>query len=161
MSPRLQSFVLQLAALALIAAGFFYLINRPPSAVVIEKVDAPVATSSPQTAAVNISLETPPSPPPATSTPKKVATTTVKAVAKAPEQKPVAQKESDNQARRIQNPYSYAPVPFESIDAITRPALVNILCRPRGAGPIASPISGSGVIIDPRGVILTNAHVAQ
>ncbi len=31
---------------------------------------------------------------------------------------------------------------------------------PRGGGSLA-PISGSGVIIDPRGVILTNAHVAQ
>ena len=161
MSPRLQSFILQLAALALIAAGFFYLLNRPPTEVVVEKVDAPVATSSTQTAAVQTSLETPSPAPAASSTPKKVATTTVKAVAKAPAQQPIVQKESDNQARRIQNPYSYAPVPFESIDAITRPALVNILCRPRGVGPIASPISGSGVIIDPRGVILTNAHVAQ
>ena len=172
MSPRLQSFVLQLATLVLIAAGFFYLLNRQPVEVAVEKVDAPVAISSPQTAAVSTSVEAPPPPPRATSlgrstttgeaTPKKVATTTVKkATTKAPAQQPVVQKEPDNQARRIQNPYSYAPVPFESIDAITRPALVNILCRPRGAGPIASPISGSGVIIDPRGVILTNAHVAQ
>src|SRR3990167_3977900 len=160
MSSRLQSFVLQLAALALIAAGFFYLINRPPTEVVVEKVDAPVATSSTQTAAVQTSLEAPSPAPAASSTPKKVATTTVKAVAKAPAQQPIVQKESDNQARRIQNPYSYAPVPFESIDAITRPALVNILCTPRSAGTL-SPISGSGVIIDQRGVVLTNAHVAQ
>ena len=142
MSSRLQSFVLQLATLTLIAVGFFYLINRPPNEVAVEKVDAPLATSSTQTAAVQSSLEAPSPAPAATSTPKKVATTTVKAVAKAPAQQPIVQKESDNQARRIQNPYSYAPVPFESIDAITRPALVNILCRPRG-------------------VILTNAHVAQ
>ena len=161
MSPRAQSFVLQLATLTLIAAGFFFLLNRQATEVVVEKVDAPVATSSSQTAAVNTSLEMPPAPPPATSIPKKVATTTIKAVTKTPAQQPVVQKEPDNQARRIQNPYSYAPVSFESIDAITRPALVNILCRPRGAGPIASPISGSGVIVDPRGVILTNAHVAQ
>ena len=138
----------------------------------MEQIDTPVAASSTQTAAVSTSVEAPPPPPRATSlgrstttgeaTPKKVATTTVKkATTKAPAQQPIVQKEPDNQARRIQNPYSYAPVPFESIDAITRPALVNILCRPRGAGPIASPISGSGVIIDPRGVILTNAHVAQ
>lgn len=161
MSPRLQSFVLQLATLALIGVGFFFLLNREPTEVVVERIDTPVATSSAQTAAANTSLETPPSPTPATSTPKKVATTTVKKITQAPAQEPVAQKEPDNQARRIQNPYSYAPVSFESIDAITRPALVNILCRPRGVGPIASPISGSGVIIDPRGVILTNAHVAQ
>src|SRR3989344_5766830 len=116
MSPHLQSFVLQIATLTLIAAGFFFLLDRQTTEVVVEKVDTPVATSSTQTAAVNTSLQTPPSPPRATSTPKKVATTTVKQVAKAPVQQPVVQKEPDNQARRIQNPYSYAPVPFESID---------------------------------------------
>jgi S1-C subfamily serine protease len=37
--------------------------------------------------------------------------------------------------------------------------LVNIFCSaPSG---ILHPVSGSGVLIDPRGVILTNAHVAQ
>ncbi|MSU73778.1 serine protease [Candidatus Kaiserbacteria bacterium] len=161
MSPRLQSFILNLATLAFIAVGFFYLVDRHPGEIALEKI-APTASSSTQTAAVNTSLEAPPPPPRATATPKKVATTTVKTVTKkTPAQKPIVQKEPDTQARRIQNPYSFAPVPFESIDAITRPALVNILCRPRGAGPIASPISGSGVLIDPRGVILTNAHVAQ
>jgi S1-C subfamily serine protease len=43
---------------------------------------------------------------------------------------------------------------------LTRDALVNILCYTQTSGPI-SPITGSGVIIDPRGVILTNAHIAQ
>lgn len=37
---------------------------------------------------------------------------------------------------------------------------MNILCITQSAGPV-SPITGSGVIIDPRGVILTNAHIAQ
>lgn len=41
-----------------------------------------------------------------------------------------------------------------------RDAVVNILCTTAGAGPL-SPISASGVIIDSRGVIVTNAHVAQ
>ncbi|MEK7613307.1 MAG: trypsin-like peptidase domain-containing protein [Patescibacteria group bacterium] len=41
-----------------------------------------------------------------------------------------------------------------------RSALVNILCTTASAGTL-SPISASGVIIDPRGVVLTNAHVAQ
>jgi len=39
-----------------------------------------------------------------------------------------------------------------------RNALVNILCSSTNS---SDSISGSGVIIDPRGVILTNAHVAQ
>ncbi|MBI5405590.1 trypsin-like peptidase domain-containing protein [Candidatus Kaiserbacteria bacterium] len=41
-----------------------------------------------------------------------------------------------------------------------RSALVNILCYvPSGSG--LHSISGSGVMIDPKGVILTNAHIAQ
>lgn len=46
------------------------------------------------------------------------------------------------------------------INTITRNAVVNILCTTAGAGPL-NPISASGVVIDPRGVVLTNAHAAQ
>lgn len=52
------------------------------------------------------------------------------------------------------------PLTFDDINALTRDALVNIFCYTQGSGSI-SPITGSGVIIDPRGVILTNAHIAQ
>jgi len=41
-----------------------------------------------------------------------------------------------------------------------RSALVNIICTTQTGGPLES-ISASGVIIDPRGVIITNAHAAQ
>lgn len=51
-------------------------------------------------------------------------------------------------------------IPTEQLNAQTRPALVNILCTTKAGGSF-SPISGSGVIIDTRGVILTNAHVGQ
>lgn len=56
------------------------------------------------------------------------------------------------------------PVPtpqadFEKINQTTRATLVNILCR-ANAGEISG-ISGTGVVIDPRGVILTNAHIGQ
>ena len=160
---------MNLAALAVIVFGFFYLLNRPTTEVVVQNIATTTSptivensrTSEAQAAAVDVGFEAPP-PPRATSTPKKVATTTVKTVAKeAITQQPVVQKEPDNQAKRIKNPYSFAPIPFEAVDAITRPAVVNILCKPRGGGIALSPISGSGVIIDPRGVILTNAHVAQ
>lgn len=43
---------------------------------------------------------------------------------------------------------------------LVRSALVNIICVTETSGPFNS-ISASGVIIDSRGVILTNAHVAQ
>lgn len=52
------------------------------------------------------------------------------------------------------------PLTFDDINILTRDALVNIFCYTQSSGPI-SPITGSGVIIDPRGVILTNAHIAQ
>ncbi len=43
---------------------------------------------------------------------------------------------------------------------MARGALVNILCTTLSGGSF-NPISGSGVVVDSRGVILTNAHVAQ
>lgn len=48
----------------------------------------------------------------------------------------------------------------ETLNTEARAALVNILCT-TAAGGSFNPISGSGVFIDNRGVILTNAHVAQ
>ena len=49
---------------------------------------------------------------------------------------------------------------IESLNTIARGALVNVLCT-TSAGGSFNPISGSGVFIDSRGIILTNAHVAQ
>ncbi|MDB5238317.1 MAG: hypothetical protein JWM46_587 [Candidatus Kaiserbacteria bacterium] len=60
---------------------------------------------------------------------------------------------------RIENPYSTQPESFSTINTRARGALVNIFCSPKGGS--LRPISGSGTIIDSRGVILTNAHVAQ
>lgn len=65
---------------------------------------------------------------------------------------------SSNQVVRVENPYSGAPESFSTINDSSRAALVNILCMSMGT---LKPISGSGILIDPRGVILTNAHVAQ
>lgn len=48
---------------------------------------------------------------------------------------------------------------LEAVNRSSRDALVNILCTVHGN--TFSSISGSGVMIDPRGVILTNAHIAQ
>lgn len=60
---------------------------------------------------------------------------------------------------RIESPYGTAPESFSTINTEARSALVNIFCTPKGG--TLRPISGSGTIIDQRGVILTNAHVAQ
>ncbi len=51
------------------------------------------------------------------------------------------------------------PSALELLKAKTQSAVVNILCEPEAGGTMA--VSGTGVMIDPRGVILTNAHVAQ
>jgi hypothetical protein len=64
------------------------------------------------------------------------------------------------EVERIEDPYTTPPESFSDINAHVRGALVNILCEPQGYSSL-NPISGSGVIVDPRGMILTNAHVAQ
>jgi len=51
-------------------------------------------------------------------------------------------------------PASYVPSTQQQL------AIVNIICTTKNPGVLAS-ITGSGVIIDPHGAILTNAHVAQ
>lgn len=51
-------------------------------------------------------------------------------------------------------------VSFSKINEITRTALVNIFCTTKSGGYF-NPTTGSGIIIDERGIILTNAHVAQ
>lgn len=47
-----------------------------------------------------------------------------------------------------------------TLNETARSATVNILCENTGLSPFRS-ISGSGVIIDPRGIIITNAHIGQ
>ncbi len=48
----------------------------------------------------------------------------------------------------------------EALNAQARAAIVNIMCT-AGSSATLSPMSGSGVLVDSRGIILTNSHVAQ
>lgn len=48
----------------------------------------------------------------------------------------------------------------KDLNEIVRKTIVNIYCTTKTAGAF-NPASGSGVVIDPHGIILTNAHVAQ
>ncbi len=102
----------------------------------------------------------------ATTTSLQASTTTKQTVTPKTSLKPVIKPQrpdtaaaTTSQASRVEAPYSTPPEDFENVSVATRGALVNILCMPQGG--TLRPISGSGVIIDPRGVILTNAHVAQ
>jgi len=57
--------------------------------------------------------------------------------------------------------YNEAPlIDADKLNTLIRPAVVNLYCTARANGDM-EPISGSGVLIDSRGIILTNAHVAQ
>lgn len=51
-------------------------------------------------------------------------------------------------------------VALDSSASALRSALVNIICYAPAGGRLRS-ISGSGVIVDSKGIILTNAHIAQ
>lgn len=92
----------------------------------------------------------------ATSTPRThLVKKPVAAVASSSTESPVARAI----ATRVSEAYETPPLAFETINTDARAALVNIFCTPHGGS--LNPISGSGVLIDPRGVVLTNAHVAQ
>lgn len=66
---------------------------------------------------------------------------------------------SQNEVHRTLNPYPFPAYPFEIVNVSTRAALVNIYCW--STNGLLRPISGSGVFVDAKGVILTNSHVAQ
>ncbi|MCE9541522.1 serine protease [Candidatus Kaiserbacteria bacterium] len=130
------------------------LVINPPSPASVPAV----ATSTASTAAAAASGETS-----ATTTPvaKSTATSSPQSSKKPISEaiKSTSPLVATNTAERIPKPYPTAPLPLAAVNDATRAAIVNILCTtPTG---LVRPISGSGVIISPRGVILTNAHVAQ
>ncbi len=157
-----------------LAGGTLYIshsVNFQRKTASIPKAEAPTSSSTFVTADItNVASTSIDTSPKSTTPPTKVATSSAQvAAASAPS---TAYPPSDNNLRptttssttqktvgRIQNPYPVPPESFSTINENARKALVNIFCAPREGG--FKPTSGSGVIIDPRGVILTNAHVAQ
>jgi hypothetical protein len=160
MPPRLQQFILDITTVALIAGGLFVLTHpellpfpsRPSEGSVAgvagtsendqkTSEEAPAEETTPENKDIPVSEE--------------VGTPVVK-------QNPAPNTDnetSSDTAHRIEGPYSTPPQSFATTNEQARAALVNILCVPTTGG--LRPITASGVIIDPRGVILTNAHVAQ
>lgn len=87
-----------------------------------------------------------------TTTKKAVASSTPKKIAKIEPKKDIKVEEEKQ--------IPVYPLPdFEKVNTFARKALVNILCNTKGND--LSPISGTGVLINPKGIILTNAHIAQ
>ncbi len=166
MSPAIRSLLANAGALGVVAVALVLLMNadlsRPDSLSSTETI----ATTTPkagQIAAV-VETESPAPPTPPRSTPvKKTAPSSMPVVSGAASSSLISTSKTtdadDSSVARTQNPYPFPPQGFPLVNEQTRAALVNILCAPRSGS--LRPISGSGVIIDPRGVILTNAHVAQ
>ncbi len=114
-------------------------VKKTSAAVVVQ----PIATTT-QTVATTTAAT-------ATSTPKttKIAPSKTKAAAVASTPTPITP------------PAPVVPVEsFTDINTAARGAIVNIICTTVQGG-LLNPISASGVIIDPRGIVLTNAHVGQ
>ncbi len=147
--------VLQLLLVAIIALGISFTARHDSAQVVtyVAKDSLPAAANVAVIATTTGATSTAPiSKPVATSTkaiiPKveaKIETPTIPA--------------SPNRIVRIKTPYPSTPLPSNVVNQRSRAALVNILCT--ATSGFIRPISGSGIIIDSRGVILTNAHVAQ
>ncbi|MDP2649116.1 MAG: trypsin-like peptidase domain-containing protein [Patescibacteria group bacterium] len=176
MNPRLRSSLSQIFALTLLVGALFFMVNLRVAEGPSEATPVPSDISS-QTASVaqpapaeTIASSTPPIQP-AKTAPQKDENVPSSHEAVVREEKPappqastesIAQQSQDSagtEVMRIENPYPFSVVSFDVTNVAARNALVNILCMPHSGS--LRPISGSGVIIDPRGVILTNAHVAQ
>ncbi|HEY0221031.1 MAG TPA: trypsin-like peptidase domain-containing protein, partial [Candidatus Paceibacterota bacterium] len=90
----------------------------------------------------------------------KNAVSTEKVVQKAKTETPVKKAEIKPKEETPKPVTPPAPLPdFEKVNTFARKAIVNILCSTKGGE--LSPISGTGVVISSKGVVLTNAHIAQ
>lgn len=153
----MRPLVLNITLLAFIAVGLFIFFRYDlPRPVPTSMSTATTTETAAVGALTNPATSTPEAHTPVAQIPKKVAQITKP---KAPVTVTASSSSDSALAVRVQSPYSTPPESFDAVNVSTRTALVNILCQPHGGS--LSPISGSGVLIDPRGIILTNAHVAQ
>ncbi len=162
--PRYPMPILVLSALTMFLVAYFAILLRAPSSVANPQVASVAgAVNQPQQAQLvpnSASISIPPPAPPSSRSTKNAAIPVVIA-RNSGSSKPVAATKGTPVAMvtRLDTPYQSPPESFDTVNVAARAATVNVLCLPQGGG--GSAISGSGVIIDPRGVILTNAHVAQ
>lgn len=126
------------------------------------------APTAPQTLSVSTTTPVIVSNVPETASITAIVATTTASIAPSPvvlrAKKAVSQKVHDPAPVQSAAPVAAQPVlteaMFDSAALALRDALVNIICyAPPGSG--LRSISGSGIFIDSKGIILTNAHVAQ
>lgn len=145
-----------LLKIALIVTGFIAMLFPIGD----KTVDRKIEITTPQNASKIIAVENQ-SKEIATTTPKIIppikATTTV---AKIITKQPPALAVKTEPLQITTSPEIKTLIPLEALNAQVRPATVNIFCTTKTGGDF-KPISGSGIIINKKGVILTNAHVAQ
>lgn len=96
----------------------------------------------------------------ATSTALKPAIPTVATTSIVSSKKPIVSKALSPQNTPVVPPPSFSQTDFDWAASQLRNALINVICTANPGSKLHS-ISGSGVIIDPKGIILTNAHIAQ
>jgi len=165
MSPATRSLLANTAALGVVVVALILLTNTNLSRPAPLPSTETIATTTSETASVAAVAETKSAPPssPEKSAPVKKTTPPppqkTETASSSPASAPETGTTTDSSVVRIQDPYPFPPQTFVQVNEETRAALVNILCAPHSGS--LRPISGSGVIIDPRGVIITNAHVAQ
>ncbi len=163
----LRSPLVHFGALLILIVGFFVVIHNPepvgeltvPTVATTTEAVEQLATSSVPVSTVATTATTSS----ATSSKAVVASSTVPKAKKTSIQASKSSKpatSSPNDILRIENPYTTPPLTFEAINIAARAALVNIYCSTANTGTL-KPITGSGIMVDPRGVVLTNAHVAQ
>lgn len=160
MTPRTHPLIADLFVLFIVVGTLVFLMHQnatqtpPPNA---------TATTTSQVSAGAVATPATSTPPIATTSPAKVSSqTAVPADKKTPPMSQNALPASAPAAplvTRIENPYTTPPLTPADVNTMTRAALVNIFCFSNNGS--LRPVSGSGTVIDPRGIILTNAHVAQ
>lgn len=153
-------FLILLAAVG--AAGFIDIAIAPNVGPTIVRSEQAATTSSP-TASTSTPISAPATTTPfaqerpATST-KATSTSAAKkptATSTVPKPPPIKVIES-----LVTQPLPSTPVEASALNSVARGALVNIYCEADPLSLLPSTI-GSGMLIDPRGIILTNAHVAE
>lgn len=123
---------------------------------------APIATSTNKTAKKASSAPSQATTKPAAPTPKAPVAQPATATPKTSSANPIAVPSTSQTNLLTQTNVPTIPLPDDSASILARvqKSVVNIYCTSRSGSTIKA-MTGSGVVIDPRGIVLTNAHVGQ